>query len=161
MSHRGLRGWLIGFAVVVILSGPRAANAQQPTAGTVAAGVVPGERMRLIRSVSPEMDIAPEPDRRFDGSLVDIDSGSVTLRLDDGSERRFVRGEIETLRVNRGRSRWRGLLAGWLAGLPVSVVACRNEKYECGAGSGIGLVSGLAGIIIGWPNWDDVRFPGG
>lgn len=146
-------------ALILLLLRPHAATSQEPTAGTVAAGVVPGQRMRVVSSVRQGDVTVAERDREFDGRLVDIDSASVTLRFDDGTARRFVRTDVETLQVYQGRSRWRGLFAGWLVGMPIAAVACRNAKYECEAGSAIGLVSGLTGIIVGWPNWEDVRFP--
>ncbi|MDB4888974.1 MAG: hypothetical protein JWL61_829 [Gemmatimonadetes bacterium] len=158
----GVADWLTGLrraAFVLLLLGPHAVVAQEPTAGTVAAGLVPGQRMRVTRRVLPGDAIIPERDRQLDGRLVDIDSSSVTLRLDDGSSRRILRTDVETLELYRGRSPWRGLLAGWLVGLPIAVVACRDAKYECAEGSAIGLVSGLTGLIVGWPDWEEVRFP--
>jgi len=148
-------------AFILLLLLPPVVAAQQPTAGTVAAGVVPGQRMRITSRVPMGDVIVPERDRQLDGLLVDIDSSSVTVRLADGSTRRILRIDVETLQVYRGRSRWRGLLAGWVVALPVAAVACRDAKYECSAGSAIGLVGGLTGLIVGWPDWEEVRFPSG
>ena len=146
-------------AFVFLLLRPPVVAAQEPTAGTVAAGVVPGQRMRVITKVAPGDAIVPERDREVEGRLVDIDSASVTLRLEDGSTSRILRTHVETLQLYQGRSRWRGLLAGWLVGVPVAAFRCRDAKYECSEGSAIGLVSGLTGLIIGWPEWEDVHFP--
>ena len=43
--------------------------------------------------------------------------------------------------------------------IPVAMFVCRNARYECAEGSGIGLVSGITGAVIGWPRWQDVPFP--
>lgn len=144
----------------LLLSHPGDADAQAASpSAPAAAGAVPGRRMRVRTRVASGEAISPEPDRQVDGLLVNLDSLSVTLRLDDGSERRFARGDVEALKLYVGKSRGFGLLAGWVAGIPVAVFVCRNARYECAEGSGIGLVSGITGAVIGWPRWQDVRFP--
>ena len=142
---------------VLSLLGANAVGAQ--TAGTIAAGLMPEQRMQAVERVRDGAVITAEPNRRVEGSLIDIDSAGVTLRLDDGSLRRLARTDLETLKVYQGRSHGFGLLAGWVASLPVALVACRDARYECEAGSLIGLVGGIGGAIIGWPRWGDVRFP--
>ena len=166
LPSRAPTSWFAGAslrhaAFILLLLHPPAVVAQEPTAGTVAAGLVPGQRMRITSRVPLGEVIVPERDRQLDGLLVDIDSSSVTLRLADSSSRRVPRIEVETLQVYRGRSRWRGLLAGWVVALPIAAVACRDAKYECSEGSAIGLVGGLTGLIVGWPVWEDVQFPPG
>jgi len=167
MSTRLLRAptpWAAGarlrhVALVLLLLHPDGVVAQEPTAGTIAAGVVPGQRMRVTNSVPLGDASIPERDRQLEGLLVDIDSASVTLRLDDGSIWRALRSHVETLQLYRGRSRWRGLLAGWLVSLPIAAFTCRDAKHECDEGGVIGLVGGITGAIVGWPEWEDVRFP--
>ena len=145
-------------ALALTHPGDAAAQVASPSVPAVV-GAVPGRRMRVRTRVPPGEVISPEPDRQVDGLLVNLDSLAVTLRLDDGSERRFARGDVEVLALYVGKSRGFGLLAGWIAGLPVAVFVCRDAKYECAAGSGIGLVSGITGALIGWPRWQDVPFP--
>lgn len=153
---------LVALAALSLLGVNEAGTQSQspvPTAGTIAAGLMPGQRMQAVERVRDGAVITAEPNRRVEGSLVDIDSAGVTLCLDDGSLRRLARSDVETLKVYRGRSHGFGLLAGWLVSIPVALIACRNARYECEAGQGIGLVGGIGGAIIEWPRWGDVRFP--
>jgi hypothetical protein len=68
---------------------------------------------------------------------------------------------LEALRVvaDAGRSRWRGLFAGWLASLPVYAVVCQNKSYECDEGGVANLVGVIVGAIVGWPKTTEVYFP--
>ena len=142
--------------VALLLSLPVSARGQGASPTEVPAI---GQRVRVTLRVPAGEAITPEPDRPVDGLVVEIDSASVTLRPGNGTVRRFVRGEVESMQSYRGRSHWFGLLAGWLVAIPVAVFACRNEKYECEKGQLIGLVGGIGGAIIGWPRWEDVQFP--
>ena len=147
-------GWSL--VVVLLLSLPVPARGQAAAPTVVPAA---GQRVRVTLRVPPGDAITPEPDRLVDGLVVEIDSTSVTLRPDNGTARRFVRDDVESMQVYRGRSHRFGLLAGWLVAIPVAVFACRNEARECEAGQLIGLVGGIGGAVIGWPRWQDVQFP--
>ena len=135
-------------------------RAPAPAAGTVAVGLVPGWRMRVQLRAGPDSGSPQSRDRRIDGYLVDIDSASVTLRLDDGPPRRFARVDVESLEAYEGRSRWRGLLVGMLSVIPLAELECRNQRYECSEGSLLGLIGMIGGYALGWDRWQDVRFPG-
>jgi hypothetical protein len=148
--------------LTLFLADPDGTGAQSPASAPAvpsAAGVVPGQRVRVLERVPQGNPITAEPDRRVDGLLAGIDSASVTVRLDDGTVLQFARADVESVKVYAGRSHWFGLLAGWLATLPVAAFVCRDAKYECDEGGAIGLVFGIVGAAIGWPRWQDVPFP--
>ncbi|MEO8621515.1 MAG: hypothetical protein ABI625_10650 [bacterium] len=131
-----------------------------PAAGAVAVGLAPGWRMRARLRAEPDSATKQSRDRQIDGYLVDIDSMSVTLRLDDGLRRRLARADVESLKAYEGRSWWRGVLAGMLISIPFSVLECAGRRYECGEGSLSGLIGMFGGAAVGWDHWRDVRFPG-
>ena len=160
MLDRIFRRTLFSVAVLA-LHGATALRAQAPapTAVMLAAGVVPGQRMRVTLRVPADSAIAAANQRQIEGALIDLDSAGVTLHLEDGSERRIGRNEAEEVGAYAGRSHWLGLLAGWLASLPPAYLACRDAKYECGEGSAIGLGGMILGSAIGWPRWKEVHFP--
>ena len=135
-------------------------QAPAPAVGTAAVGLVPGWRMRVQLRTDPDSGSPQPTDRQIDGYLVDIDSASVTLRLDDGPLRRFTRADVESLKAYEGRSMWRGLLVGMLSAIPFAELECHGQKYECSEGSLLGLIGMIAGSTLGWDHWRDVRFPG-
>ncbi|MEO8336448.1 MAG: hypothetical protein ABI664_15825 [bacterium] len=59
--------------------------------------------MRVHLRADPDSTSPPPRDRQVDGYLIDIDSMSVTFRLDAGSLRRFARTEVESLQGYQGR----------------------------------------------------------
>ncbi len=148
-------------AAMAALLGATALHAQAPapTATMVRAGVDPGQRMRVTLRVSADSELTVVNPRQIEGTLINLDSAGVTLRLEDGSERRITRSEAEELSAYVGLSRWLGVLAGWLASAPVAYFECQNQKYECGEGSLISLGGMILGAIIGWPRWKEVHFP--
>jgi hypothetical protein len=148
--------------LALLLVDPTPAGSQSPAPAPVVAHVTstePGQRVRVLPRVPGGVAITAERNRQFEGLLVDIDSATVTLRLDDGTVRRFERAEVESMKVFLGRSRGYGLLAGWLVSAPVALLVCRNEPVECAQGGVIGLVGGIGGAIIGWPRWQELPFP--
>jgi hypothetical protein len=149
---------------VIVLAGCVRGNdfsqAPVPTAGAVAVALAPGWRMRAQLRADPE-SASPQPrGAQIDGYLVDIDSASVVLRLDDDRRRRFARADVESLKAYEGRSWWRGLLVGILVAFPFAELACQNHKYECSEGSVIALIGMIGGSTLGWDHWRDIRFPG-
>lgn len=147
-------------AVTGCVRGNDFSGAPAPAAGTLAVGLVPGWRMRVGLRADPDSASSQPRERRIDAYLVDIDSASLTLRLDDGPVRRFARADIASLKAYEGRSRWRGLLAGMLVAIPFAELACQGQQYECSEGSLIGLIGMIGGATLGWDHWRDVQFPG-
>jgi hypothetical protein len=123
------------------------------------AGIVPGQRMRVTLRVPTDSAITPPNQRRVEGRLLDLDSTGVTLRLENGSVRRFDRAQAETLSAYDGRSRGLGVVAGWAVAIPLGLIECRDVGNECAKGQTIGLAGAVLGYLIGWPHWRDVTFP--
>jgi hypothetical protein len=122
------------------------------------AGVVPGQRLTV--TVRPTVEIVGVAgSHEIAGRLVAFDSAGLTLLLDDGAERRIPREEALRVVADAGRSRWRGVLAGWLASVPLSAFLCQNKKYECAEGQVSNLVGMVAGALVGWPQKTEVLFP--
>jgi hypothetical protein len=123
------------------------------------AGVVPGQqvkvRLRQLYVSTTGARLAAE----MEGKLVDFDSAGLSLRLEDGTEKRIARDEIEVVLRDAGRSRWLGLLAGWVASLPAYAFVCRNAKYECDEGGVVELGGMIVGAVVGWPRSAEVPFP--
>lgn len=147
-------------ACLGIVLGASAAPAQptSPSAVMVAQGLAPGQRMRvLLRTPSDTARAAAH--ERVEGGLVTLDSASVAVRLRNGDVRTFERADVAELRAYTGRSRWGGVLAGWLVSLPIALGVCLDAKYECMGGSLIGMLGMTGGAIVGWPRWKRVDFP--
>jgi hypothetical protein len=149
-------------ALSLVTAPPARAQLPPPSAGTIAAGIVPGDWMRVTRSVrAAAPDSVPRGDsvEVVEGVLLGLDSSGVTIRPDGGAERLVRRAELRRLEVRAGRSRWMPALFGYLGALPVSLVICANERYECDKGSIPPLIGGIIGYAIGRTRWQEVRLP--
>ena len=111
-----------------------------------------GQHVRLTLRAT-----ADAPGRELEGDITSLDTAGLTLMLGD-SAARVPRAMIES--VKRAEvSRLMGVVVGWLAAVPFAYFSCRDEKYECGAGSAIGAAGMLIGGLIGWRQWESVQFP--
>lgn len=149
---------MFALAATLLFGSTLLAQPPVPSPAMVSAGVVPGQRITV--TLRPSFESAGVPvSREVSGRLVDFDSAGLILRLDDNSERRITREEALRVVADAGRSRWRGLFAGWLASLPVYAVVCQNKSYECDEGGVANLVGVIVGAIVGWPKTTEVYFP--
>ena len=117
---------------------------------------------RRVRATLREAQaLAPgiPPTSTVEGTLLDLDSVAVTIRLPDGFALRLSRELVDKLAVYRGTSRLRGLLIGYGASLPIAYAACAGKKYECSEGGVIGLAGAVLGVLLGGERWDDLPFP--
>ena len=126
------------------LSAQRSSNTPLP--------LQPGQHLKIAFQVAEPMPGAIE---EVEGDLVSIDSAAFTLAVGDSS-RPIPRAAVRSVKRRTGPSRFKGLVAGWIAAIPFAYFSCRDEKVECGQGSAIGLAGMLGGALVGWPQWEDV-----
>ncbi len=153
---------LVLVALALVASPDARAQLPPPSAGTIAAGIVPGDWMRVtraLRAAAPDSMPPKDSTEAIEGVLLALDSSGVTIRPEGATERLVPRAELRRLEVRMGRSRWMPALFGYLAALPVSLVICANEKYECTQGAIPPLIGGIIGYAIGRTHWQDVRLP--
>jgi hypothetical protein len=160
MSPR--RPFMVIAAVALLVTAPAFTHAQDAwTPGMISAGLSPGQRIKVVLRRPPDdsLDLRTYSDLDLDGALMGIDSGGLSLRLQDGTSRYIARSEGAEFRAHLGRSRGIGALGGLLLSAPISAVVCQGHKYECAEASVIGLGGMLIGALVGWDQWSDVHFP--
>lgn len=149
---------MLAFAAALLLCPTLFAQSAAPSSAMERAGVVPGQLLTVTLRPTVEI-VGVGVSSEISGRLVAFDSAGLTLRLDDTSERRIPREEALRVVADAGRSRWRGVLAGLLASLPVSAFLCQKKRYECAGGAVANQVGMVAGALVGWPKTTEVRFP--
>jgi hypothetical protein len=149
--------------LIAILCVGRCLGAQDSIPPAMArAGVVPGQQLTVRLRPMQDSTTGLPISREIKGKLLEFDSAGLSLRLQDGTDQRIAREEIDVVLRRGGRSRWRGALAGWFGSVPAVAFVCRNvnnANHECAEGEVTAFLGILVGALVGWPGYAEVHLP--